>query len=122
MVALREPAVTLYLARVDGVPAALAKATTFDGATYLASIGTRPAFQGRGLGGLVTRAAVADALASGSRWVYLGVFEAIRAKQTGRELGPFEGEFPTVEDGARGVRFIERVIESGASDRKWLEI
>ena len=54
--------------------------------------------------------------------VYLGVFEAIRARQAGRELGPLEGQFPTVEDGARGVRFIERVIESGASDRKWLEV
>ena len=54
--------------------------------------------------------------------MYLGVFEAIRAKQAGRELGPLEGQFPTVADGARGVRFIERVIESGASDRKWLEV
>ena len=42
--------------------------------------------------------------------VYLGVFEAIRASQAGRELGPLEGQFPTVEDGARGVRFIERVV------------
>ena len=44
-----------------------------------------------------------------------------RSRQ-GRELGPLEGQFPTVEDGARGVRFIERVIESGASDRKWVDI
>jgi predicted dehydrogenase len=54
--------------------------------------------------------------------VYLGVFEAVRAKQEGRELGPLEGQFPTVEDGARGVRFIERVIESGKSDEKWIEV
>jgi predicted dehydrogenase len=54
--------------------------------------------------------------------VYLGVFEAIRARRDGRELGPLEGDFPTVEDGARGVRFIERVIESGTSDRKWIEV
>jgi hypothetical protein len=50
------------------------------------------------------------------------VFEAIRARQAGRELGPLEGQFPTVEDGARGVRFIERVIESGKSDDKWIEL
>jgi hypothetical protein len=50
------------------------------------------------------------------------VFEAIRAKQAGRELGPLEGQFPTVEDGARGVRFIERVIESGKSGEKWIEV
>jgi predicted dehydrogenase len=54
--------------------------------------------------------------------VYLGVFEAIRAKQAGRELSALEGQFPTVVDGARGVRFIERVIESGASDGSWIEV
>jgi ribosomal protein S18 acetylase RimI-like enzyme len=64
----------LYLARVDGEPAAVAKRATFDGATYLASIGTRPAFRGRGLGALVTAAATMDAIRAGSRWVHLGVF------------------------------------------------
>jgi predicted dehydrogenase len=54
--------------------------------------------------------------------VYLGVFEAIRAHQAGVQPGPLEGQFPTVEDGARGVRFIERVVESGASDQKWVEV
>jgi ribosomal protein S18 acetylase RimI-like enzyme len=63
------------LVRVDGVPAAVARRTTFAGATYLSSIGTDPAFRGRGLGRLVTGLAVADALADGSRWTYLGVFE-----------------------------------------------
>jgi predicted dehydrogenase len=54
--------------------------------------------------------------------VYLGVFEAIRAKQAGRELAPLDGQFPTVEDGARGVRFIERVIESARSGERWTEV
>jgi predicted dehydrogenase len=54
--------------------------------------------------------------------VYLGVFEAIRAQQAGTELGALEGQFPTVEDGARGVRFIERVVESGLSDQKWVAV
>jgi ribosomal protein S18 acetylase RimI-like enzyme len=63
------------LARVDGVPAAVARRTTFAGASYLSSIGTDPAFRGRGLGRLVTAATVADALDAGSRWTYLGVFE-----------------------------------------------
>jgi predicted dehydrogenase len=54
--------------------------------------------------------------------VYLGVFEAIRAHQAGVHLEPLEGQFPTVEDGARGVRFIERVVESGASDQKWIAV
>jgi GNAT superfamily N-acetyltransferase len=63
------------LVRVDGVPAAVARRTTFAGATYLSSIGTDPVFRGRGFGRLVTGLAVADALADGSRWIYLGVFE-----------------------------------------------
>jgi predicted dehydrogenase len=54
--------------------------------------------------------------------VYLGAFEAIRARQAGVAPGPLEGDFPTVEDGARGVRFIERTVESSRSDRKWLEV
>jgi ribosomal protein S18 acetylase RimI-like enzyme len=63
------------LVRVDGVPAAVARRTTFAGASYLSSIGTDPAFRGRGLGRLVTGLVVADALADESRWTYLGVFE-----------------------------------------------
>jgi ribosomal protein S18 acetylase RimI-like enzyme len=63
------------LVRVDGVPAAVARRTTFAGASYLSSIGTDPAFRGRGFGRLVTGLAVADALADESRWTYLGVFE-----------------------------------------------
>ena len=63
------------LVRVDGQPAAVARRTTFAGASYLSSIGTEPAFRGRGLGRLVTKLVVADALAAGSRWTYLGVFE-----------------------------------------------
>src|SRR5204863_5828836 len=63
------------LVRVDGTPAAVARRTTFAGASYLSSIGTDPAFRGRGLGRLVTGLVVADAIAAGSRWTYLGVFE-----------------------------------------------
>jgi ribosomal protein S18 acetylase RimI-like enzyme len=71
---LAHPALHVTLARVDGEPAAVAKRATFDGATYLSSIGTRPAFRGRGLGSLVTAAAARDGVAEGSRWTYLGVF------------------------------------------------
>ena len=63
------------LVRVDGRPAAVARRTTFAGASYLSSIGTHPAFRGRGLGALVTSIAVTDALAEGEGWIYLGVFE-----------------------------------------------
>jgi ribosomal protein S18 acetylase RimI-like enzyme len=62
------------LIRVDGEPAAAARRTTFDGASYLSSIGTRQRFRGRGLGRVVTDVVTRDALAAGSDWTYLGVF------------------------------------------------
>lgn len=85
---MRSPALTTYLARVDGAPAAVAKRATFEGASYLASIGVHPAWQGRGLGGLVTAAAVRDAVEAGSQWTYLGVFtDNDRARTLYERLG-----------------------------------
>ncbi|MEM6430541.1 MAG: Gfo/Idh/MocA family oxidoreductase, partial [Deinococcota bacterium] len=52
--------------------------------------------------------------------VYLGAAEAIRAKKNGTALGELEGDFPTVLDGARGVKFIEKTVESSQTDTKWL--
>jgi GNAT superfamily N-acetyltransferase len=72
---LADDAYHAVLVRVDGVPAAVARRTTFSGASYLSSIGTAPAFRGQGLGRLVTSLVVEDAIAAGSRWTYLGVFE-----------------------------------------------
>ena len=71
---LANEAFTHYLLRIDGQPAAVARRATFDGASYLSSIGTADWARGRGLGELVTMAAAADAVAAGSEWAYLGVF------------------------------------------------
>ena len=46
--------------------------------------------------------------------------EALRAKLEGREPTELELDFPTVYDGARGVKFIEKVVESSQSSQKWL--
>ena len=73
-VALPDPRVSLVLVRVGGEPAAAAKATTFDGFTYLSSIGTRDAFRGRGLAGLATRHVLAASGGAVSGRAYLGVF------------------------------------------------
>lgn len=66
--------VALVIVRAEGVAAAAAKATTFDGATYLSSIGTRQAFRGRRLAELATRAAIAHGRDRGASVAYLGVF------------------------------------------------
>jgi predicted dehydrogenase len=52
--------------------------------------------------------------------VYAGVTEAVRAKEEGREPDA-ELPFPSIHDGARGVYFVEKVVESAASEKKWTE-
>jgi len=73
LAALEGPALNVLLIRSGGEPAAVAKRSTRDGISYLSSIGTRPDLRRQGLGELVTAVAVADALAAGSRTVYLKV-------------------------------------------------
>jgi ribosomal protein S18 acetylase RimI-like enzyme len=71
---LAHPWFTHYLLRSDGRPATVARRATFEGASYLSSIGTAGWARGRGYGALVTQLASADSLALGSEWTYLGVF------------------------------------------------
>lgn len=51
--------------------------------------------------------------------IYRGVFADIRARQAGRVADPLDADYPTVVDGARGVRFIECAVASSAEHR-WL--
>jgi ribosomal protein S18 acetylase RimI-like enzyme len=79
---------THYLVRLDGAPVAVARRATFDGLSYLSSIGTVDAARGRGLGRLVTATAMADAFATGSDYVHLGVFaDNVPAKTLYEALG-----------------------------------
>ena len=65
---------THYLVRRGGEPVAVARRATFDGLSYLSSIGTAERARGLGFGRLVTARALLDALDAGSEWVHLGVF------------------------------------------------
>jgi ribosomal protein S18 acetylase RimI-like enzyme len=58
---------------LDGEPVAAGSRYTFDGASYLSSIGTRPAWRGRGFGATITRSLAQDSVAAGVGIVYLGV-------------------------------------------------
>jgi ribosomal protein S18 acetylase RimI-like enzyme len=61
---------------------------SFDGASYLSSIGTRPGWRGRGFGGLITRVLAYDSVAGGFDLVYLGVYpENARAIRVYERLG-----------------------------------
>ncbi|HVE53161.1 MAG TPA: Gfo/Idh/MocA family oxidoreductase [Ramlibacter sp.] len=54
--------------------------------------------------------------------VYLGVAAAIRAHGSDRAADPLDADFPDVEAGARGVRFIEAVLASSRSPLKWTPV
>ena len=51
--------------------------------------------------------------------VYSGVAAAIRNDRGDGDVADALTDFPTVYDGARGVRFIEKTVESARSDNKW---
>jgi len=52
--------------------------------------------------------------------LYGGVASDIRARiATGVPASAEQADYPRIEDGARGVRFIEKTVASSASDRKW---
>lgn len=51
--------------------------------------------------------------------VYAGVAADIRARLAGQTADPLATDYPRVEDGARGVRFIARTVASAASTAKW---
>lgn len=53
--------------------------------------------------------------------LYHSIAATIRDKRDGHELGGAGWDFPTVYDGARGVHFIEKAVESSRSERKWLD-
>lgn len=53
--------------------------------------------------------------------VYQNAAATIRARRENREPSELERDFPTVYDGARGVHFIEKTVESSRSEGKWTE-
>ena len=77
-----------YLVRRGGTPVAAARRATFDGISYLSSIGTVEAVRGMGLGRFVTGAAMIDSLDEGSEWIHLGVFaDNVPARRLYESLG-----------------------------------
>ena len=51
--------------------------------------------------------------------VYAGIAADIRARLTGTTTDAMTADYPRVEDGVRGVRFIERTVASAGSQAKW---
>ena len=85
---LADPRFTHYLLRKDGAPVAVARRATFDGISYLSSIGTTSAARGLGLGRYVTAVAMVDAAEAGSDWIHLGVYaDNLPARRLYESLG-----------------------------------
>lgn len=51
--------------------------------------------------------------------IYRNFARALRANLSGGDLGPYDLDFPTVDDGVRGMAFVETVVQSSTSDEKW---
>jgi len=51
--------------------------------------------------------------------VYMSVAATVRARQEQVEPEGLPWDFPSVFDGARGVHFIEKTVESAQSEKKW---
>ncbi|HLO61232.1 MAG TPA: Gfo/Idh/MocA family oxidoreductase [Bacteroidales bacterium] len=55
--------------------------------------------------------------------IYRNFILAVKAKMEGKESKPEWLDFPGIEDGVRGMQFIETVVKSGFSDGpKWLDM
>lgn len=52
--------------------------------------------------------------------IYRNFAMCVKARLEGREPDPIYTDFPTVQDGVRGMKFIEKVIASGRSKSKWV--
>jgi predicted dehydrogenase len=84
----------------------------------------------RGNGYLCDAAKAASRIPSGHPEAFIEAFanvyhnfcDTIRCNLMGTEPSPIMLDFPTVQDGARGVHFIIKAVESSASTVKWLKI
>jgi len=54
--------------------------------------------------------------------IYRNVAEVIGAIKEGRDPNPHALDFPGIEDGAAGMAFIETVVKSARSKKKWTEM
>jgi predicted dehydrogenase len=61
-----------------------------------------------------------DGLIAAFANLYGAFFQAIR-RQMGGEDAP-RGDYPDISDGVRGMAFVETVLQSAASERKWIKM
>ena len=84
-----------------------------------------------GVGGDLTEAAQrAQRIPAGHPEGYLEAFAniyrnfaaTVQARMAGKEASELEMDFPTVQDGLRGMRFVEVVVENSRGSEKWSKL
>mgnify|MGYP006299999479 CR=1 FL=1 len=53
--------------------------------------------------------------------IYSNFTAALMAKREGSEPNDQDMDFPNVEEGLRGVRFVHRCLESSKNDNEWVK-
>ena len=53
--------------------------------------------------------------------IYRNFAYCLRAQLGGKKVKAVYRDFPTVDDGIRGMRFIEKVVASSRSKQKWIK-
>jgi predicted dehydrogenase len=51
--------------------------------------------------------------------IYMAFARAVRDYKPGKKIDPVKYDFPDVEDGVRGMAFVDTVIKSSTSTKKW---
>ena len=82
-----------------------------------------------GVGGLSPAAQAATRLPAGHPEGFIEAFaniyrnfaRAVKDQANGSSSSTMNYDFPTIEDGVRGMQFIDKVIESSQSDLKWTD-
>ena len=54
--------------------------------------------------------------------IYRNFAYCVQARLKGEDPDPLHTDFPTVEDGVRGMEFIDAVVKSSRSDEKWFRM
>lgn len=54
--------------------------------------------------------------------IYRNFARTVRKKMNGQEPTAIDLDFPTIDEGIRGMLFVEKVLESSKSDKKWIKM
>ncbi len=54
--------------------------------------------------------------------IYKNVAKCIQSRIQGKDPKPEDNDFPSIQDGVRSMKFIYKVIESGKSEQKWIDL